>query len=589
MKTEDIDKRIGMPNVDKEWARFEREVIGKEPKGNRRSVYSWIGSFAIAASVVIVAGLFFLNHDSQETEQILTEKAEHSISQEVVSEPPYSEKPTELIAKTSQPKKIKENRKESTVTDYIFNSAVTDNTFDCVEELPVFPGGEEALFAFIKANLELPNLAMEYGAKGRIWMSFVIDSVGEVSDICVLERSRARIDYDISRLSQEPEDTQVKIKELIALQLGEEATRILSLMPRWRPAKMGEKPEKKHIRIPINFDATKSEQQKFLAKNQNTRPDSFKDLAKSLQHQPHKDTNPKGSIAGMAPRKELAMANTDTPATTGLTTSCGEYTGEVQKFNMDDVKDLAFESVDQALQDQIAGLDIVPNSTYLGPNAMHLRGKTDSIKRRQPLIVLNGKIQEIPDSVNVKNYDTEEQFASLLGIKPEDIKSIVVLKDDKTTAKWGEKGAAGVIEISTKRHQLADSVKININEEAKQRYLERFGMADKKDTLSDNYMNQHEELKASRYRISGIVLNEDKKPLPHTMIDVVKEGNKIWGRETADSTGHFAFWTPRKGVMIRFSYVGFYKVVEIKPTDKPLTICMKPTKGLKKLKKLSFE
>ena len=40
MKTEDIDKKIGMPDVDKEWARFEREVIGKESKTNRRSVYS---------------------------------------------------------------------------------------------------------------------------------------------------------------------------------------------------------------------------------------------------------------------------------------------------------------------------------------------------------------------------------------------------------------------------------------------------------------------------------------------------------------------------------------------------------------------
>ena len=65
MKTEDIDKRIGMPDVDAEWARFEQEVIGKETKASKRSLYSWIGSFAIAASVVIVAGLFFLNHDSK--------------------------------------------------------------------------------------------------------------------------------------------------------------------------------------------------------------------------------------------------------------------------------------------------------------------------------------------------------------------------------------------------------------------------------------------------------------------------------------------------------------------------------------------
>ena len=39
MKTEDIDKKIGMPDVDKEWARFEQEVIGKEPKANKRSIF----------------------------------------------------------------------------------------------------------------------------------------------------------------------------------------------------------------------------------------------------------------------------------------------------------------------------------------------------------------------------------------------------------------------------------------------------------------------------------------------------------------------------------------------------------------------
>ena len=62
---------------------------------------------------------------------------------------------------------------------------------------------------------------------------------------------------------------------------------------------------------------------------------------------------------------------------------------------------------------------------------------------------MDGKILEIPDSVKIGNYDTEEQFSSLLGVKPEDIKSIVVIKDSKATAKWGEKGANGVIEIST--------------------------------------------------------------------------------------------------------------------------------------------
>ena len=35
MKTEDIDKRIGMPDVNAEWTKFEREVIGNSPAGGK--------------------------------------------------------------------------------------------------------------------------------------------------------------------------------------------------------------------------------------------------------------------------------------------------------------------------------------------------------------------------------------------------------------------------------------------------------------------------------------------------------------------------------------------------------------------------
>ena len=52
-----------------------------------------------------------------------------------------------------------------------------------------------------------------------------------------------------------------------------------------------------------------------------------------------------------------------------------EYSGAVQKFDLEDVKGLAFESVDQALHGQIAGLDIVNSSDALGKGTtMRLRG-----------------------------------------------------------------------------------------------------------------------------------------------------------------------------------------------------------------------
>ena len=70
MKTEDIDKRIGMPDVDKEWARFEQEVIGKETKAGKRL---WLWGLPIAASIIIAAGLFLLRYNFKEQEQPLAE------------------------------------------------------------------------------------------------------------------------------------------------------------------------------------------------------------------------------------------------------------------------------------------------------------------------------------------------------------------------------------------------------------------------------------------------------------------------------------------------------------------------------------
>ena len=117
-------------------------------------------------------------------------------------------------------------------------------------------------------------------------------------------------------------------------------------------------------------------------------------------------------------------------------------------FNVDS---LAFVSVDSALQGQIAGMDIVPNSSTLGAGiTMRLRGTAVFDDKKHPLVVVNDRIVEIPDSVDYKTLDTEEQFANLLGIKLKDLKSIVVLKDDVATAKWGEKGKYGVIKITTK-------------------------------------------------------------------------------------------------------------------------------------------
>ena len=153
--------------------------------------------------------------------------------------------------------------------------------------------------------------------------------------------------------------------------------------------------------------------------------------------------------------QEVVVKGKQNAPTTGLEIPQREYAGVAQKFSMDDVEGLSFESVDQALQGQIAGLDIVPNSGNLGSGTtMRLRGTTTINGNQQPLIVVNDHIFELPDDaqdVNFETMDNEEQFSTLLNVNPEDIESITILKDAASAAKWGMRGSNGVIEIKLRR------------------------------------------------------------------------------------------------------------------------------------------
>ena len=153
--------------------------------------------------------------------------------------------------------------------------------------------------------------------------------------------------------------------------------------------------------------------------------------------------------------KEAVIVAKKKSPTTGLDIPQREYAGAVSSMKMDDLEGLAFESVDQALQGQIAGLDIVANSGNLGSGTtMRLRGTSTINGSQQPLIVVNDHIFELPDdaqTINFEDMDNEEQFSTLLNVNTEDIESITVLKDAASAAKWGVQGSNGVIEIKLRR------------------------------------------------------------------------------------------------------------------------------------------
>jgi TonB-linked SusC/RagA family outer membrane protein len=125
----------------------------------------------------------------------------------------------------------------------------------------------------------------------------------------------------------------------------------------------------------------------------------------------------------------------------------------IATINAKDLEELSAQSIDQALQGRLPGVDIASQSGDPGAGmAIRIRGTATLNGNSQPMVVVDGMPYEteIPSDFNFGNAD-EQGYAALLSIAPTDIKDISVLKDAASTAMWGSRAANGVIVINTKR------------------------------------------------------------------------------------------------------------------------------------------
>ena len=107
--------------------------------------------------------------------------------------------------------------------------------------------------------------------------------------------------------------------------------------------------------------------------------------------------------AGEIPEVEITAERYQ--ETTGLQIPLREASSVVQTINMDDFADLGITTVDEALQGQVAGLDIVFDSGDLGSRStMRLRGQSTLTGDGNPLIVIDGNILSIDE--NTMNMTT---------------------------------------------------------------------------------------------------------------------------------------------------------------------------------------
>ena len=96
-----------------------------------------------------------------------------------------------------------------------------------VEQMPEFPGGDKELYQFIADNVEYPAEAKEKGIKGRVFVNFVVEPDGSLSDIIVLRGIGGGCD--------------------------EEAVRIVESMPKFKPGMQNGEAVKVSYTIPVFF------------------------------------------------------------------------------------------------------------------------------------------------------------------------------------------------------------------------------------------------------------------------------------------------------------------------------------------------
>ncbi|MXV17342.1 SusC/RagA family TonB-linked outer membrane protein [Hufsiella ginkgonis] len=145
---------------------------------------------------------------------------------------------------------------------------------------------------------------------------------------------------------------------------------------------------------------------------------------------------------------------------TGLNIDERNSTAASATISAEDLKELSAQSIDQALQGRLPGVDVGTSSGDPGAGmSIRIRGTSSINGSAEPLIVLDGMPYEtqIPPDFNFGTAD-EQGYAQLLNIAPSDIKDITVLKDAASTAVWGSRASNGVLIITTKRGTIGKPI-----------------------------------------------------------------------------------------------------------------------------------
>ena len=122
-----------------------------------------------------------------------------------------------------------------------------DSIYQIVDEMPEYLGGVEAMMKYVSENVQYPQEAKDKDIAGRVFISFVVEKDGSVSN--------------------------VEVKRGIGGGCDEEAVRVISAMPKWKPGIKDGKPVRVSYMMPIVFKLTEGQPAKPSKKADANKPD----------------------------------------------------------------------------------------------------------------------------------------------------------------------------------------------------------------------------------------------------------------------------------------------------------------------------
>lgn len=108
---------------------------------------------------------------------------------------------------------------------------VKPEIFTIVEQMPEFPGGEEALLKYLGKNIKYPEIARDANTQGTIFITFVVDENGKITSPQVLRG----------------------LTGPGAKECANEAIRVINSMPPWKAGKQNGKAVRVQYNLPVKF------------------------------------------------------------------------------------------------------------------------------------------------------------------------------------------------------------------------------------------------------------------------------------------------------------------------------------------------